>query len=120
LKVLVLFEEIERATMERGTPLLCRCADDGLRIMTDPEAVQRTEERAIQARRACRKELRRMNAIDRTNLDEDSIAKLDHQTKRLAMDVVSFRKNKQLMLSKHERQTPALIGSTEETAATGS
>lgn len=110
LKVQGLIEGIHRERDARGMPVVARCQNDGIRILTDEEAVDYTAKRVRDGfRLAGRSHERAVVAVDVTSLSEDLKRKhernVDLQCRQLT--AVGLEKAK-FELGPHKRQTPGL------------
>jgi hypothetical protein len=79
LKTIKLIERIQEESNQAGTPLLCKCDGEDIRILTDTEALSyKAEEHDLTCRRIYRY-ARHLNRIDSNNLTKKKTVLLERE-----------------------------------------
>ena len=82
LVVMQLCQYIEQRSIELERPLLARCHRDGIRVLTDVEAVEHTQRGFDSGIKKMKTSIKRMTVIDDRQLNSEQVIKHSTQLKR--------------------------------------
>lgn len=111
LKLLGLKEQVEDELEARGRPIVAKCEQDGIRILTDEDARPYTEQQFKIGARKLRRAHLKTCLIDSSNLTVEDRQRLESQMIIQGAKLAAFNKTRPKMaVEPHESQTPKIEG----------